>query len=546
MIFKKSFFLLVFLNFLFFSSYSVQVNVNISEDSKITKLLSGVYSLEANGKIEIYNPSNFSKIYEFKFPLKLDSLIGISKRDIDNSSNKFDFSYERIKGYLIEPNETIRVGYHIYGMLNEDLYTKLEVNESVFEYYSDFDFIPKVILNLQKPERDGIDYDNNGTTISFDGSNSSKRLISAYVRNPTDFELYGEKINLYATTSGDPMFRNSNLLTTFQNISISPFGFKEFDYFDKYSINNSVYWLSSEINVIPLIKSNLNRNLVIQKPESSGKGGKGSSGGSYTRPNNEVDFSNALLIKKAADKTLIRSGDEFNVFLTIVNVKNFIFENLTIFDELPVGYDIKEVSSQVKINDRKLEFKLDKIEEYSSITISYTLINKEKFSGIAYLKPAELVYLDYNIFSDGILIINDLLPDKKVFVQKKVDIIDETFSKVTLKVKNLGSIKLEDLLISDDIPEEVIIKEISKVFFERGSWKINTLDPGDEWEVSYLVERNPSIDNLPSVFGVDQENVYGTLVSSGEVITIFKEEPRTIEKIGLFVSVGLLIAYLLF
>jgi len=51
---------------------------------------------------------------------------------------------------------------------------------------------------------------------------------------------------------------------------------------------------------------------------------------------------------------------------------------------------------------------------------------------------------------------------------------------------------------------------------------------------------------LPNVFGVDKSNIYGTLISSEQVVTIFGEEPRIIEKVGMGLAVGLLIFYLLF
>ncbi|MCA9487294.1 MAG: hypothetical protein KC548_06580, partial [Nanoarchaeota archaeon] len=118
---------------------------------------------------------------------------------------------------------------------------------------------------------------------------------------------------------------------------------------------------------------------------------------------------------------------------------------------------------------------------------------------------------------------------------------------VTIKVRNLGGVPVEDLLVSDFIDENAIVKDISQVFSEkRGVWKIKKLESGEEWEVSYLVERNSGLDSLPNVFGVDKSSVFGTIVSSEEVMMVLYEGPGTIEKVGLGVAVGILVFYLLF
>ena len=532
----------------FFSLYSTEIEVSIVEDATSTKLLSGSYSLDVDGVIELHNPSNVSKVYEYSIPLNLDSLIGISQENVDNTSSNFDFSFDRIKGYLLGPNETIRTGYNIYGLVSYDVFSKVSQYESVLEYYSDFEFVPKAVLSLQKPEREGIRYNEDGSLNNSEGENTSKRLVTAGIRNPTDFLLDVENVNIYATTADDPMFKSGSLLTSFTNISLLPFAFRELDFFDPSSVNNSVYWISSKFLIQTDVITNITRISKEQKRSSGGGGGgsSGGGGGSFGSPADEVNLSETVLIKKSVDKTVVRSGDEFIVYLTIVNTGDSSFENLQVTDEIPSGYEVKDISLEAKISNSLLEFTIDELEGYSSNVISYTLSNNNGVSGITYLKPAELVYDSETLFSEGVLVINDLLPDKKVFVQKEVDIVDDTFARVTLRVRNLGSISIDDLLVTDDIPDDVIVKEISQIFFERGSWRINTLLPGEEWEVSYLVERNPTLDNLPKVFGIEQENVYGTLISSAEIVTIFQEKPRTIEKVGLVVSVGLLIFYLLF
>lgn len=561
-VFEKFVFLFLFLS-LFSGVYSIDVEVTINESSSLTKLSSGSYSLIADGILEIRNPSLISKVYEFNFPITLDALIGINKVNlpdvvivlngttisIPSNSEKFDFNFERIKGYMIEPNQTIKVGYHIYGLLSYDLYSKINSkNITVLEYYIDsFDFASNVIMNLQKVQREGSIYNNDGPIQSLNSSpifSNSTRLVSAGIRNPTEYDYFIRTLKLFKTDVSDPYYDNGDLIKTFKNVSISPFEFKQVDFLDSFSDDSSVYWVSSDVVIVSNIINDFTRYFINQKSTSDSSTSDKSG---ITKYFYDDDLNlNSILIKKDVDKTFIQNGDEFEVSLTIVNINDFKIENLSLFDEVPIGYEIKSVSESVKINGGNLEFEIGVVEKYSSIEITYILINKEKKKGITYLKPAKLVYDFNDFFSQGIILINDILADKKVFIQKEIKIIDENYARVIIRVKNLGSMTIEDLLVADNIDDNAIIKEISKLFFQRGSWKIKELGAGEEWTVEYTIERIGNIDTLPGVYGIDQSSVFGTLISSSEVITIFKEDHKIIEKVGLGFAVVLLIFYLLF
>lgn len=541
-------FCIYFLNIILFSGsvFSINTKITIDENSEIKKLLNGGYTLDADGTISIYNPSNVSKIYEFNFPLELDALIGINKISIGDSSSRFEFNYDKIKGYMIGPNETIETGYHIYGMLNSNLYEKMSNQMSVLEYYvSDFNLASNAIINLQKPQQEGFEYNINGSLNSTPTGNST-RLVSAGVRNPSDYDYMIKEIRLYKTDVADPFFNDGELVKKFFNISVGPFEFKDVDFFDYESNDQSVYWVSSDVIVKSNLISTSEKKYSEQIKKSTAGSDSPSSGGGGIYIGNKDDAINSLLLKKSVDKTMVRSGEEVKVMLRVININDFELEGLLVSDEIPQGYEIKDASDRVKLKNGKIEFLIDKIEGYGTEVITYSLQNKNEYKGITYLKPASLTYKNDSIYSEGVLLINELLPEKKIFVQKEVKYIDEKFAKVTIKVKNLGAIELSDLLVSDFIDENSIMKEISQIFYEKGVWKIKSLRAGEEWEVSYLIERNEDLDKLPNVFGVEKTNIYGTLVSSEEVVTIFNEEPRTIEKVGLGLAVGLLVFYLLF
>jgi hypothetical protein len=535
---------------LFFSFINVSFGATVSptftvtESAIIDELPLGGYRLKVNGTLQLENPSVISNIFEFKTNLNLGPLVGITPIMLDSTSENFQFTQNTISYYLIKPQETVKIGYFIYGIIDEDIYSKIENNGSTFlEYYSDGLLLySNVIVNLQKPQREGYIYEDTGENIKVNKDTTApvgntSRLVSSDIRNPTDFDYAFSKISLYGSQSSNPMFDTGDLINTFDNITVSGYSYETIDFFHNNSNDYSVYWISYDMNIANIFNRDLERINTDVDSES------------YEADSTNADSTNfePFVLKKSVDKTVVRSGEEFKVTLKIVNLNDFEVFNLSLEEEMPKGYVVKDVSTDVRIGSgSNYIFTIDSIDEYGTYVISYTLVNSDDLKGITYLKPATLTYKSESYYSEGILVINDILPDKKVFVQKEVEYVDETYARVTIKVRNLGSILLENILVSDIIDENAIIKEISKIFEERGVWRIKSLKPGEEWEVTYVVERNSQLDFLPNIFGVEKSNVYGTLISSEEVITIFGEQPRTIEKVGMGLAVGLLIFYLLF
>lgn len=537
-----SIFLLANLIFVVNAVEPVKPNIKITEDVIINELPLGNYRLKVTGTLEITNPSLISNIFEFNIPLELDALLGISSYSLDSTSANFGFTQDAIRYYFIKPTETVKTGYFIYGIINEDLYNKINSDGSTFlEYYStDFKLYSNAIVNLQKPQREGYEFvtpSSPNSSYSNTPLNNTQRLISSEIRNPSDFEYFFTELHLYGSQSSNPMYDSEDLLATYNNISIQPYDLKIIDFFDVDSNDYSVYWVSYDFGVVHTYTRSLTRlyediESELQKDNSTG---------------NRTYIIDPFIIKKSVDKTIVRSGDKFKVILRIVNMNDFSVYNLTMEEEIPNDYGVEDVSVQVKIgNGSKLSFDINTIDAYDTKIITYTLVNKDTLKGITFLKPAKVVHKNITYYSEGVLLINDILPEKKVFIQKQVEYIDDEYARITIKVKNLGSILLEDILITDIIDDNAIIKEISKVFQSKGVWRIKSLSPGGEWEVSYVIQRNANMATLPNIFGVDKTNVYGTLISSEEVITIFGEEPRTIEKVGMALAVGLLVFYLLF
>ncbi|MFW5704825.1 MAG: hypothetical protein ACOCXG_03190, partial [Nanoarchaeota archaeon] len=380
-------------------------------------------------------------------------------------------------------------------------------------------------------------------TLNMSESDNSSRLVTCRIRNPTDFDLNVRSLKVYRAYTGynNSFFDKGELIDSRTNIEVEEFGYKEIDLKDTNSNDSSVYWLASEV----LISTNLvmasTQNFRVQRSSSGG----GSM--SFKSPFSGKVLS-SILVKKNVDKTLVMYEDEVEVSLRIINVNDFLVEDLVVNDVIPAGFEIVEVDSNVRIKGNGLSFNIDNVSAYETVVLKYRLKNEKEDAGITYLAPARVDYGGEEYFSDGVLLIHNLLANKKIFIQKEVEYEDENFAKVTITVKNLGSISVEDLLVADTIDEDANIKHISQLFFEekKGIWRIKELKPGEEWEVTYIVERNSGLGNLPNIFGVDEGEILGTLIFSEEVVTVFGEGPRIIEKVGLGVAIGLLVFYLLF
>ena len=226
-------FLLLF-SLLFNLSYALKPIIQIDEESRVKSVGDGKYSLTANGVIQIKNPSQISRIYEVNIPLQLDSLIGINKLKNDATSDSFTFSFNRIKAYLIDPGKTVKVGYQIYGILNSDITNQTkDIGVSVLEHYAQsFDLSSNTIINLEKVERGGVLFnDSAGQERLSEPAGNTSRLVVANIRNPTDYDYYVNELKIYTTNAADPMFSEGDLLRTFSNITVEPYGLEEINIF---------------------------------------------------------------------------------------------------------------------------------------------------------------------------------------------------------------------------------------------------------------------------------------------------------------------------
>lgn len=529
--------------FLISTINAVDIIAEVSENVTVTDIGSNEYSILANGVISFTNPSLEHTVYEFRLPIELDSFVNIGP---SVSTNDFDYTSSSVKGYIIDPNQTISTNYTIYGVINFNAYNNLTLNNiSMLEHYSNFsfEFVPQPYVKLDKPERE-----DNATL-------NSTRVVTAEIINPTDFEFLVRNLSIYKTTTSDPFFNNGSIVKQVSNLFMVPYTNRFVDYIDTQSQASSVYWLSSDIILDYSLTSSSSGVFVPFSPSSSGGGGGGNSGGSESvgaefieDVDGEIPKQNSLIIRKNSNSTSLKNSDEFEVTVVIVNNNDFSLTELELVEEIPSEFKVIETSEEGEISNDQIMFTIPGIKAYGRYEVSYTLTNNVNITGVKYLKPSTLNYKDELFFSEGVALLYGIDEKKKVFIQKEVNELDDKFDRVTIRLRNLGTVSVEDLLVTDLIEEDALIRQISQVFHEnkRGVWNIKELKPGEEWEVSYLIEKESDTSTLPNVFGIEKSEVFGILISSKEVVLQFNEESVQIEKIGLGVALGIVLFYLLF
>lgn len=626
--FLKVFYFVFILFFGFSFVFCLSVQVDIDEKSFVEKQDKNSYLLEVYGNLSIFNPSLNDFIYEFDFPLKLDSLVGLDKVNVDffeeevvffnqtnffncsscflkdnlsfdffncflcfNESNqsffncfncsvfdnfssldvgcnkcfksevflknlsldvkrsdfdKFDFNFDRIKGYLILPNQTIKIGYRIYGMLDYNVYEFLEFeNQSVLDFYiKDYNFVSNIDFSLNKPQREGFVY-NMDSSINSSPVNKSLRLVSTNINNPTDFDLFFNNLKLYKTNVSSPFFDKNDFLKEFDNFSIDSKKEVKFDFFDSLSSDLDVYWVSLDFFVLSNLSfcslQNFKDVSNLDVESSSSTGGSGFS--SWSQFHNK----SAIFLKKTVNKSVVQGLEELRVDLNIVYGKGVNLKDLVLVDIIPKGYVLKESNFKLKLKEEKVFFDIDSLKSFSNLNISYVLVAPKNVLGVTYFKPAKLFVEDKVYYSLGSFVVNQILPYKKVFVQKQISFYDEDFVKVNILVKNLGNYDLENLLIYESISDESIVKDISKMFFDkRGFWKIKKLESGGLWEVSYLIRSDSNFESLPNLFGLKKDEVFSTLIFSEKILTSFQTDSYFFEKIGLGFACFFVVLYILF
>lgn len=542
-------------------SYSLFVEQDITEEIVVVELLNGNYTLKVNGQVEIINPSLVSPIYEFSYKVSPPGGIFGSLTIPNNiNNNDIESGYLSVTGLNLAPNSSVIIEYRFSGIMNESFRDEFSNSTSFLELFSTPRFIVKTSINVDKPSRDFESIRINSTTVEYNTSiPNSRRAISSIIKNPTEFNLDIYDLQIYRTNINDTnYFINSGItLGEESDIRVGPFQRKEVGFYDNFSFDGAIYWVKQSSSAAWNWSNDVDFKFAKQQAGASFSGGGGGSSGRTqddtadgTSENTSIsdDYiaftSDNLIIKKDVDKFFVSRGEQITVYLRVSNLGGTVLENISFEDEIPEGYELRAVEN-ARVGGNTLYFSIDELAPFSERTLQYTLEKVTSKTTLTYFKP-----VDYqgNATLEGVLVVESLLGEGKLFVQKEVESVDSQFSKIKIIIRNVGDGTISDFKLIDELEERYLLKDILKEFYNnnRGEWLIPELKPGSDWVVEYLVETHDGMSELPILVGVDESDVYGTVIFDSKIATEYRDSSSMIEKVGFGITILLVVVYLLF
>ncbi|MCH8519129.1 MAG: DUF11 domain-containing protein [Nanoarchaeota archaeon] len=565
------------------SSFSTPLNVihNVQEQVSVTKLLDGRYTISVIGEVEIINPSYTTEIYEYRMRAALPDGIFGGFTLLQNSSSRLND--RGFYGYFFQPsnltyNSSLYARYSFSGILTSSQFERLEFDSDnqllqvpFLEAFTNPIYVLKPSFTIDKPigehEQQTLQDTSVPKNVSFSQKNVTSnniRAVGSKIINPTEFNMFGYRLEMIRTRivgSGN----NISLSGTFldnrvslgvkENFTIDPFQTKEFGFYDNDSDSNSVYWVELEVSAMSEFFGNISLNYREQQPSSGGGGGGGGGSSTVTPPippitpdDEDEDFNvgRNLVITKSVDKFFVTQGEEITVTIRIMNLGRNEITNLSFKDLIPDGYSLVRVNN-ANLEGRTLNFLVDSILGYSEVEIQYVLVKDSASTrSFTFFPPVDF---DGDAIVEGVLVLEDILGETNLFVQKEVKWLNSQYSQVTITVRNVGNSRITNFKVLDELNERYLMREISTPFSQgkRGLWEIESLAPGGEWKVTYTIENHQGISQMPLILGAEDTKVYTTLILNSHVSsTIQHTSSSIVEKIGLGFAIILVLAYILF
>jgi hypothetical protein len=516
-----------------FSEEGGQLWVNISETGKVISYYNEFYVVQVSGVASFYNGYN-SSLFDVILPVNLPYLTLFETQGTNFFQGR-SFSFLQFTPY-----ETKEISYEIRGVTPIDpMINNMSVLTSAM-----YNLTPTMYAFIKtKIDKAPIEEVTLNTTKL--KSIKNRRLITAVVENPTDmvYNLSGIKI---IKTGSENITAEMKRWTFPENDQYITLGVKETwkkDIFDYNCTEGEVYWLSIDIVfVVHSIISDVNgRHNVFRFNQEELELINKTLNESEISSNLTSYLEHLLFMKKSYSKTYFVPGDTVDVD---IRVNNFapIARSINVTDFIPYGFrvitdDNANFSSNTTLYWNRV------VNPDSSLAIRYTLeYFDEDTLGLDYFEPAILKYTNETFYSQRISFVRQYIPEKKIFVQKKLQSSINNEYLVTIKVQNLGEGTINDIYIKEFLDagnefREITVSPVSPT--SRDLWRIPELKKNDIWEVSYITDDNIALTALPAVLGVQNSVVLKTLIFEQTVRNEWiKSAVPIIEKIG----IGIIIA----
>jgi hypothetical protein len=500
--------------------------VNIIETGKVISYYDEFYVVQVSGTASFYNGYN-STVFDIVVPASLPYL-SLYEKDTDY------FNFNSFYFLQFTPFETKELQFEIRGVTPVDpMINNMSVLRSAM-----FNFKPRMYAFI-KTSIDKAPIEELTVNTSRVKSIKNRRLITAIIENPSNtvFNISSVKVIKTGSENITAEMKRWTFPENEQYITLGANSIWKEDIFDYNCTEGEVYWLS--VDVVFDVQSYINgTHTILRFNQDELELINKTLNESEIYGNITSYLEHLLFMKKSYSKTYFVPGDTVDVD---IRVNNFapIARIINVTDFIPYGFKvISDASANFSSNTTLYWNRV--VNPDSSLAIRYSLeYTDEDTLGLDYFEPAILKYTNETFYSQRVSFVRQYIPEKKIFVQKKLESSINDDYLVTIKVQNLGESTLKDLHIKEFLDEGNQFREITISPISKGLWRIPELKKNDIWEVSYITDENQALTTLPAILGVQDSVVLKTLVFEQTVRNEWIISTiNIIEKIG----VGIIIA----
>ncbi|MGM5482371.1 MAG: hypothetical protein ACQESF_02810 [Nanobdellota archaeon] len=500
------------------------MELHVSERGKVVSYYEEYYVVQVNGTITATNPHN-STLYNVIIPFDLGSLT-IFEQGKTKNIGPGELKFNRLK-----ERETKIIDYQIRGVTPK---LPMNKNRSVLRsglIVNGASLQPMLISKIKKSEVEKVTINNSKMK-----GVKNRRLITVKLENPSDTSYNVSSIKVLKTpnqTLEDEFIIDRWVYPKDKPyLTLEPRSEWLKDIIDYNVSGSEVYWLNTDIGTKLDVNLSGNHNVSrfdqedLLSPENK-------TFDKMEKLQNMSDFlEHMMYVSKKYSDTHLNTGDVVDVDIKISNFAP-INRNVSVHDFIPTGF---ELISNATRDGNKLSWRKP-INPDSSSIIEYKLrYEDEDMLGVDYFEPTDVYYEDKVIRSKRTPFVRKYIPEKRLYVQKKVrsSVNDEFVVEIT--IQNVGETKIKDMYVKEFLEAPNAFREITKAPEEKGLWLVPELNAGEEWKVSYVTDANKVLNSLPQIFGVKDNTVLKTLILENFV----KEEwiltkTKYIEIFGIFV-----------
>lgn len=456
-----------------------------------------LYLTDIQGKIVISNPSKYD-LYEVDIPYFLPNL------NLVETSKGNNILINKIFVPKINALESYTIEYKIGGLTTHNIYD--EENAILFNALTKDGVLFKSNLEL-----------NIAKTNITNNQGSSYREVSIHVFNPTPFIQEIKKIEIIKTDTMDP---NAELAKWTVIANNNPYNMTsgeviQYEMLDLNPVEGEIYWIKVDADTIDMSYqfSNTQNIIVIDKLEQL----KENRNDGASTPLNTPDLEpiiQEISIFKSMPNQVVSLNKTFDVNIELFN-QFYGDKLLTLTDTIPDHFEFVNSSRPFEYNEktRTVVWKDFRINSLAKIDVNYKIkyIGENSY-GLDKLPQAKVEYDLQTRYSNPVSYIKQFVVPKQLYVQKTVVPKDQGRFKITLNVFNLGQEKLTNLYVLEALKAEHSFEQVTLTPYKKGEWFIQKLNPGENWEVSYITNKKDADEMLPTIKGIIDTEVYYSLI----------------------------------